>query len=92
MTYSSESDGASSLDGGRPCFTSYDFWCSGIDPEVLQPVKEAPGLWSALVDEPGSSKKFYPNPPDSDLLRSQLPCAMSHQGHYNSWSEDFWTV
>ena len=92
MTYSSESDGASSLDGGRPCFTSYDFWCSRIDPEVLQPVKEAPGLWSALVDEPGSSKKFYPNPPDSDLLRSQLPCAMSHQGHYNSWSEDFWTV
>jgi len=84
MTYSSESDGASSLDRGLLVLR--------IDPEVLQPVKEAPGLWSALVDEPGSSKKFYSNPPDSDLLRSQLPCAMSHQGHYNSWSEDFWTV
>src|SRR5260221_9732592 len=40
-TYKSASKGAASLDdkGQRPrlCFTSYDFWCSGTDPNILLP-------------------------------------------------------
>jgi len=43
MKYSSPSKGASSLvDGGLPCFTSYDFWYSWISSDILQPVKESP--------------------------------------------------
>jgi hypothetical protein len=42
-TYSSASEGVSSVDDdGQPCFTLYDFWCSGVSPSILQPVKEMP--------------------------------------------------
>ena len=44
-TYSSASKGASSesIDhDGRPRFTSYDFWCSGVYPSIFRPVEEAP--------------------------------------------------
>ncbi|KAH9052552.1 hypothetical protein EDB87DRAFT_1692195 [Lactarius vividus] len=41
--YTSPSDGALSTDtGGWPRFTSYDFWCSGIYPNIFQAVEEAP--------------------------------------------------
>lgn len=60
QTYSSPSEGASRVNAdGRPCFTSYDFWCSGIRPEVLQPVTEAPERWKALLDETDSWGTFY---------------------------------
>ena len=86
MKYSSPSKGALSLvDGGLPRFTSYDFWCSGISPDILQPIKESPDIWKALVDEPDSLKKFYSGAPDLDVLRSQLPGATSNMAHFNSW-------
>jgi hypothetical protein len=88
MTYSSPSNGASSLaDTGQPCFTSYDFWCSGISPDVLQPVKESPGMWLALAGQLDSWQKFYSSATDPDLLRSQLPCAASDTAHFNSFWE-----
>ncbi|KAH9052743.1 hypothetical protein EDB87DRAFT_1529590, partial [Lactarius vividus] len=39
--YTSPSDGALSTDtGGQLRFTSYDFWCSGIYPNIFQAVEE----------------------------------------------------
>jgi len=85
MMYSSPSNSASSLVGeGQPCFTLYDFWCSGVSPDVLQPVKESPDMWLALVDEPDSLKKFYSGAPDLDVLRSQLPGATFNTAQFNS--------
>jgi hypothetical protein len=40
ITYKSPKLGCETFDGARhPRFTSYDFWCSGIGPKLLWPVK-----------------------------------------------------
>jgi hypothetical protein len=92
MAYSSEPDGASSLSGGRPCFTSYDFWCSGASAEVLQPVKESPEKWSALVKELDLLKKFYATAEDPDIIHSLHPGTASHPAHFKSWCGPIPTV
>ncbi|KAH9082164.1 hypothetical protein EDB83DRAFT_2547862 [Lactarius deliciosus] len=53
QTYESPDDGAVTFDGHRqPQFTSYDFWCSGIGPNLLRPVDEdhAPKKWENIVE------------------------------------------
>jgi hypothetical protein len=93
MTYSSPSNSASSLvDMGQPCFTSYDFWCSGISLDVLQPVEESPGMWLALVGQLDSWQKFYSKATDPDVLRSQLPSTASNTAHFNLWCAEFKNV
>jgi hypothetical protein len=47
--YSSPSEGASSSSfdkRGEPRFTSYDYWCSGVGPDL--PVGNAYGMWEGL--------------------------------------------
>ena len=86
-TYSSPLEGASYLDDdGQPRFTSYDYWCSGIDPRVLQPVEEAPDRWAALADKADSWKLFYSQALDPEVLRSQNPGAGQDASHFHSWS------
>jgi len=86
-TYSSPLEGASYLnDHGLARFTLYDFWCSGIDPDVIQPVEEAPERWKALVNKADSWRAFYTGALDPVVLRSQNPGGGSNQSHYDSWS------
>ncbi len=41
QAYGSPDDGAVTLDrNGQPQFIPYDFWCSGIGPDLLRPVDE----------------------------------------------------
>jgi hypothetical protein len=89
-TYTSPSEGASSVDNdGQSRFTSYDFWCSGIGPSILQPVEEAPKRWAALVDKSDPWRTFYNDAPVPDLLRSQFPASGSNRAHLKSWSAYF---
>ncbi|KAH9176091.1 hypothetical protein EDB89DRAFT_1882102 [Lactarius sanguifluus] len=88
-TYTSPSDGALSTDrGGRPRFTSYDFWCSGIYPNIFQAVEEAPERWRALLDDVDPWRKFYNGARFPDVLRSQFPACGSSEAHFNSWYAD----
>jgi hypothetical protein len=89
-TYSSPSEGASSVDKhGQSRFISYDFWCSGIGPSILQPVEEAPERWAALVDSSDPWRIFYNDAPVPDLLRSQFPACGSNRAHFDSWCAPF---
>ena len=87
--YSSASKGASSEcinHDGQPRFTSYVFWCSGVDPSILRPVEEAPSRWKALVDKLDSWRTCNDDVPNHDLLRSQFPVCGSPSAHFDSWS------
>ena len=85
--YSSPSEGASYLDkNGFPRFTSYDYWCSGIDPDILRPVEQSPDKWRALVNKAESWSTFYSSALNPDVLRSQNPGGGSDLGHFTSWS------
>ena len=56
--------------GNRPGsihFTSYDFWCSGISPGILEPVKEAHEKWAALFEKVELWRTFF----ESESDRSQ---------------------
>ncbi|KAH9016325.1 hypothetical protein EDB84DRAFT_1276909 [Lactarius hengduanensis] len=88
-TYTSPSDGALSVDrGGRPRFTSYDFWCSGIYPNIFQAVEEAPERWRALLDDVDPWRTFYNSAQFPDVLRSQFPACGSNEAHFSSWYAD----
>jgi len=87
MTYTSPSLGSSYLDdGGQSKFTSYDFWCSGVDPGIISPVKEAPESWRALVERADPWKAVYNDALDSDTLRSQLPACGDKYSHFDTWA------
>lgn len=87
QAYSSPLEGASYLDcNGHPRFISYDFWCLGVNPDILQPVKEAPDRWTALANKADSWKDFYNTPLDPGLLRSLNPGAAHDHHHFDSWS------
>jgi hypothetical protein len=91
MEYSSPSEGArsSSFDqNGQPRFTSYDYWCSGI--ESFKPVESAPATWEALLEEIGLWRSFYKRSEAADVLRSQFPMSSSHKSHMDRWSSDEW--
>ena len=86
-TYSSPVKGALYFDDdGQPYFTMYDFWCSGISDEVLQPVGEAPKRWAALADKSESWRSFYSSSLDPSVLRSQAPGGGLDPSHFDSWS------
>jgi hypothetical protein len=86
-TYTSPSQGSSYLnDGGQSKFTSYDFWCSGVDPDIIEPVKEAPEIWRALVERADSWEVFYNDALDSNALRSQFPACGVQHSHFDTWT------
>ncbi len=85
-TYESPSEGALSLGkDGQPRFTSYDFWCSGIAPDIFRAVEEAKGRWTALLDDVDPWRSFYNSVQFPDVLRSQFPACGSKATHFNSW-------
>ncbi|KAH9081566.1 hypothetical protein EDB83DRAFT_2214337 [Lactarius deliciosus] len=87
MNYDSPTQGATTFDrNGRPQFTSYDFWCSGIGPGLLRPVDEGDTLtkWDTL----GKLDKFDPLFSQSkapDLRRTHYPAGGADKGHYGAW-------
>jgi hypothetical protein len=88
QTYESPSEGATILGGdGQPLFTSYDYVCSGVSPEILRPVEDTPDIWAALVNKTDPWKSFYEVTAPS-VLRSQLPACGSHIAHFNRWVDD----
>ncbi|KAI9429189.1 hypothetical protein H4582DRAFT_2153637 [Lactarius indigo] len=49
MTYGVPTEGTENLEDRRPLFTSYDFMCSGVSEDFLQPVKTSPEIWKAFL-------------------------------------------
>ena len=79
--------GSSHLDdGGQSKITSYDFWCSGVDPGIIGPVGEAPESWRALVERADPWEAFYNDALDSDMLRSQFPACGDKHSHFSTWA------
>ncbi|KAH9037252.1 hypothetical protein EDB85DRAFT_2287937 [Lactarius pseudohatsudake] len=90
QTYESPDDGAVTFDGHRrPRFTSYDFWCSGIGPNLLRPVDEddAPKKWETLLDKTDKWDHVFST---SDVRRSQYPAGGSNVDHYLNWTFHNW--
>ncbi|KAI9445890.1 hypothetical protein H4582DRAFT_1901738 [Lactarius indigo] len=56
----------------QPLFTSYDYVCLGVDPNILRAVDPDP--WDS----------FY-NVPVPNVLRSQIPACGNHEAHFISW-------
>ncbi len=86
MQYVSTS-GATKLKDGQPCFTSYDFWCSGMGPGILQPVDEngAQRRWEEMLDKCSISEGVFLESKDPDLRRSEHPGGGLDGGHYDRW-------
>lgn len=88
QTYESPDDGAETLDeDGRPKFTSYDFWCSGIGPDLLQPVDEynSQEKWEKLLG--GGEKDMFTDSTAPDIRRSQFPAGGTNFGHFDAWCD-----
>ena len=93
MRYSSPSKGAllAGLDKcGEPRFTSYDFWCSGIGPNLLQPVRTANQKRDGLLNKLDRWDSFYKHLLAPDVLRSQFPASSCDKSHMNRWLSDSW--
>ncbi|KAH8998947.1 hypothetical protein EDB86DRAFT_3075991 [Lactarius hatsudake] len=88
QTYRSLDDGAVTFDGhGQPQFTSYDFWCSGIGPNLLRPVDEDHALkkWETLLGKTDKWDHAFSTSKALDVRRSQYPAGGSNDDHYCSW-------
>jgi hypothetical protein len=85
VKYKIPSEGAKTFGkDGRPTFTSYDYLCSGIDPNILRVVEESPDSWAALANKRDPWRTFY-RVTAPDVLRSQLPGCGDHEAHFSSW-------
>ena len=88
-TYTSPENGALILnDDGQPRFTSYDFWCSGIGPKLLQPVDEGSSLtkWRTLLGKLSKWDGLFQKAPR--VRRSQYPAGGTNPGHFRAWFSD----
>ncbi|KAH9175335.1 hypothetical protein EDB89DRAFT_2137024 [Lactarius sanguifluus] len=88
QTYRSLDDGAVTFDGhGQPQFTSYDFWCSRIGPNLLRPVDEDHALnkWETLLGKTDKWDHAFSTSKAPDVRRSQYPAGGSNDDHYCSW-------
>ncbi|KAI0247841.1 hypothetical protein BJV78DRAFT_1285209 [Lactifluus subvellereus] len=94
MRYSSPSEGANSSSfnqRGEPRFTSYDYWCSGIGPDLLQPVGKAEAYkWKALLNLPDQWSSFFGHSPAPDTLCSQFPVSSNGKSHLDRWLSNIW--
>jgi len=81
MTYS-QNKGAS-----LSPYTSYDFWCFGMGPGLLQPVDEDGGTtkWEELLQKPEISKDVFVESSNPDLRRSEHPGGGRSRGHNDNW-------
>jgi hypothetical protein len=82
-TYSSPKQGAATVKGGKPLFTSYDYVCCGVDEAYLGPTKESPSTWQALVNKREGWDHFFEKAPD--VLRYQLPGTGEDPKHFSYW-------
>ncbi|KAH8992520.1 hypothetical protein EDB92DRAFT_1858291 [Lactarius akahatsu] len=86
MRYNSPEQGAATFDvNGQPQFTSYDFWCSGIGPDLLQPVDEDKTQWVTLLDKTDRWDRVFSTSTAPDVRRSHYPGGGNNQGHYGAW-------
>jgi hypothetical protein len=87
MEHEPHSDGAQTLDAaGRSMFTSYDFWCSGIDPGVLRPVEEKKLLnWKQLLGKTYKWGGLFSASSAPDVRCSQYPGGGTDKYHYEAW-------
>jgi hypothetical protein len=86
MTYSKPSKGANPshfTKAGQPRFTSYDYWCSGIGPN-LRPVG-TDDKWKGLLNRTDPWPYFYSHSPAPDVLRSEFPAGLSGASHFDRW-------
>lgn len=91
MTHKSPTQGATNFDAaGHPLFTSYDFWCSGIGPDLLTPVDEC--------NEEAQSKgkislrktdKFHDvfSGSKAPSLRRSYPAGGENQDYFEVWMD-----
>lgn len=87
MDYKVPSDGAVSLEGNQPQFTSYDYVYVGISPEVLRPVEENLDTWKAMLNQSEHWRSFY-DVPVPEVLCSQIPGCGDHEAHFSSWLDE----
>ncbi|KAH9178639.1 hypothetical protein EDB89DRAFT_1927636 [Lactarius sanguifluus] len=88
MRYNSLDQGTATFDvNGRPQFTSYDFWCSGIGPGLLQPVDEdkTNKKWVTLLDKTDRWNRMFSASNTPDMRRSYYPGGGDNEGHYGAW-------
>ncbi|KAN0134274.1 hypothetical protein V8E53_007772 [Lactarius tabidus] len=93
MVYESPQLGAATFDEeGHPRFTSYDFWCSGIAPGLLQPVDEggpaAQSKWEELLRKTDKLHGVFSRTKAPDVRKSQYPGGGDDMGYYDAWMED----
>lgn len=88
--YERPSDGAVTLGKDRqPLFTSYDYVCSGVDPNTLQPVQGRPELWRALVNKRTDWHDFLgASEEERKILCSELPLGGMDDAHFSRWWSD----
>ena len=88
MKYKSPQSGAVALDAaGNPKFTSYDFWCLGIGPDLLQPVdKDNLMKWKTLCTKTEKlDGMFLKSSKVPSVHKSQCPGGGDNNGHYKAW-------
>ncbi|KAH9046307.1 hypothetical protein EDB84DRAFT_1265284, partial [Lactarius hengduanensis] len=86
MTYNSLGQGTATFDvNGQPQFTSYDFWCSGIGPDLLQPVDEDKTKWVTLLDKTDRWNRMFSTSTAPDVRRSLYPGGGDNEDHYGAW-------
>lgn len=93
MVYESPQLGATTFDeAGHPRFTSYDFWCSGLAPGLLQPVDEggpaARMKWEELLRKTDKLHGVFSRTKAPDVRKSQYPGGGDDTGYYDAWMED----
>lgn len=88
--YESPSDGAEALGSdGHPLFTSYDYLCSGVSQDILQPVAESgTASWEALLNKRDMWEELCRDAIDPDILRSNFPIDRCEGGHFSSWVDE----
>jgi hypothetical protein len=87
QTYGSPEDGAITIDeDGQPKFTSYDFWCSGIGPDLMRPVDEmnSQTKWRTLLGKTNKWDGLFRSKAPG-VRRSQYPAGGTDLGHYSAW-------
>ncbi len=90
ITYESPGLGAATFDANKhPLFTSYDFWCSGVSPDILQPVEgDALTKWEILLGKTDQWEGLFSTSKAPDVRRSQYPGGGSNNDHYDAWMLD----
>lgn len=85
MVYASPDLGVATLGRkGKPRFTSYDFWCSGIGPGLLHPVEDDEETkWQQLLSKTDKWNGLFSRSKALDVWCSQYPGGGDSDQHYS---------